>query len=108
MFGAALIALGVLSTLGWQSTHERVRGTPDNPRSSNGSAETASRWMEGIGYVEPRSELRRLTFKTSGVISRCRYKVGDRVGGGEIIAELDDAAAKVAVEGARRKLDYAR
>ena len=108
LLGAVLVALGVSSALGWQYATDRGKPTSKETRPSTSSPELSGGWVEGIGYVEPRTELRRLAFKTGGVISRCGPKPGDRARKGEVIAELDDAAAKVAVEGARRKLDHAR
>lgn len=108
LLAAALVSAGVLSALGWQHAASRGRVGPSDPRPTAGGGEAAGKWIEGIGYVEPQSELRRLTFKTSGVIVRCGPGPGDLVRGGEVIAELDGAAARVAVESARRKLEHAR
>ena len=108
LIGAVLVAFGVLSALGWQYAFDQGKPTPKEARPAASSPESLGRWVEGIGYVEPRTELRRLAFKTGGVIIRCVLKPGDRVRKGEVVAELDDAAAKVAVEVVRRKLDHAR
>ena len=104
--GAAFVVVATLSVLGWQLAAGRSNVSPQESPPALAS-EPGGRWVEGIGYVEPRSELRRLTFKASGVIARCGPKPGERVRRGEAVAELDDATAKVVVEGARRKVDLA-
>src|SRR6516165_10782468 len=50
-----------------------------------------------IGYVEPVSEIRKLTFEADGVIERCLVHVGQLVEPGEILATLDCRNARAAV-----------
>ncbi len=64
--------------------------------------------IHGIGYVEPVSEVRKLMFRTGGVIKRCYYNVGDRVKKDSVIVELEDATQRAAVEVARQNLELAR
>lgn len=60
--------------------------------------------MQGIGYVEPVSEVRKLMMRTGGVIRHCYVKAGDKLNKGEKILELDDATQKAEVAVARKNL----
>jgi HlyD family secretion protein len=64
--------------------------------------------IEGIGYVEPVSEVRRLSPKTGGVIKACYIKVGDLVRKGDPILILHDEKEAAAVSVARKQLEVAR
>src|SRR5262249_6978659 len=64
--------------------------------------------IEGIGYIEPASEVRQLSPKTGGVIKACYVKVGDVVRKGEPILTLHDEKEAAAVALARKQLDVAR
>jgi HlyD family secretion protein len=86
-------------------------------RFSSGSARAGSRWpearetprsVEGLGYVEPVSETRKLMFRTGGVIRRCYVKAGDRVAKGEKLMELDTATQEAEVALARMNLKLSR
>ena len=64
--------------------------------------------IEGIGYIEPHSELRQLVPRTSGVIRRCVTAVGQRVAAGDVLVELDDSTEQAALAVARQELALAR
>lgn len=64
--------------------------------------------IEGIGYVEPASELRKLMFRTGGVIRSCRVKPGDLVHEGDVLCELENATQRADVELARKQLAQAK
>jgi multidrug resistance efflux pump len=64
--------------------------------------------MEGIGYVEPASEVRRLSPKTGGVIKACYARVGQVVRKGTPILTLHDEKEAAAVDLARKQLEVAR
>lgn len=64
--------------------------------------------VEGIGYVEPRLEMRRLAFKGGGLLAVCGAKPGDRVRKGEAIAVLDDTSANTTVELMKCRLEVAQ
>jgi HlyD family secretion protein len=64
--------------------------------------------MQGIGYVEPVSEVRKLMMRAGGVVKRCRVQVGDRVSKDQPILELEDATPRAEVEVARKELELAR
>jgi len=79
-------------------------GPPKPPDASTGR-------VEAIGYVEPLSEIRQLTFKTGGLIQLCRVKIGDRVAKGETPAIPDEHAlrSRWATHGPpRARLGYTR
>jgi HlyD family secretion protein len=103
-----LLASAAVVVLVWLQAADRSRPAPAAPPAADTPPAAGGRWAEGVGYVEPRGELRRLTFKTGGVITHCGPAPGDPVRGGELIAELDTAAVKAAAEVARRRLDLAR
>jgi HlyD family secretion protein len=64
--------------------------------------------VEGIGYVEPASEVRKLTPRAAGVIRRCYVKAGDKVRKGAVLMELDLATQQAEVHVARRNLALAQ
>jgi ABC exporter DevB family membrane fusion protein len=64
--------------------------------------------LEGLGYVEPASEIRQLYPKTGGVIKACYVKVGDVVRAGDLLLALHDEKEASAVALARRQLEVAR
>jgi multidrug resistance efflux pump len=89
-----------LSYLPWAVSTSATgeRPTADGP---------AARWVHGVGRVEPESEVRRLTFRTYGIIDRCRVDAGESVKKGDVLMTLisDEAACEVAV--AERELQLA-
>jgi len=76
--------------------------------SSGARREPRSSLIEGIGYVEPESEVRQLSPKTGGVIKACYVKVGDVVHKGDPIIALHDEKETAAVTLARKQLEVAR
>jgi HlyD family secretion protein len=64
--------------------------------------------MEGIGYVEPASELRRLTFRTGGALRSCFVKAGDVVRKDDLLCELDNSTQRADLELARKQLAQAK
>jgi multidrug resistance efflux pump len=71
-------------------------------------ADTASRWVQGIGYIEPKSEVRRLVFKHSGIVERIEKEVGQSVKQGEIIAVQRSDEERTAVAVAQSNLMIAK
>jgi HlyD family secretion protein len=53
--------------------------------------------VQAIGYTEPISELRQLTLDVDGVINKCHVTVGQPVGRGELLIELESSAEQAAV-----------
>jgi ABC exporter DevB family membrane fusion protein len=64
--------------------------------------------MQGVGYVEPVSEVRRLMMRVGGVIKRCHVEAGARVRKGQPLMELENATQRADVEVARMSLELAR
>jgi ABC exporter DevB family membrane fusion protein len=64
--------------------------------------------VEGIGYVEPASEVRQLAPRSGGVIKACFVKGGDVVRKGDLILTLHDEKEAAAVTLARKQLEVAR
>lgn len=67
-----------------------------------GLSSSAGRTIQGLGYVEPVSEVRRLAFKIDGVIASCPVETGRRVARGEVLMSLvnreEAAALNIAVQ----------
>jgi multidrug resistance efflux pump len=72
------------------------------------SGASEERWVQGTGYVQPASELRRLVFKIDGVIGQCRAEVGSRVRAGDVLMVLDNREQEAAVALAESDLAVAR
>ena len=58
-----------------------------------------SNTVQGIGYIEPVSEVRRIVFESDGVIAVCKVREGDKVKAGNLLMKLRDErqAAQVVV-----------
>jgi multidrug resistance efflux pump len=64
--------------------------------------------IRGIGYVEPVTEVRRLMFRSSGVIEASFVAVGQRMREGEILMRLDRREEEAAAAVAEAELELAR
>ncbi len=94
----------MLAALDW-----RPGGSSPTPAAGGTGSEAGERgFIEGIGWVEPASQTRRLVPRTGGVIQACFFKAGDRVRKGEVLLALHDAKEAAAVALARRQLEVAR
>ena len=75
------------------------------------AAPTTTREIPGVirvvGYVEPVSEVRKLTFKADGVIENCRVQVGQSVEAGDVLATLRNRDEQAAVGVAEQELAVA-
>jgi HlyD family secretion protein len=93
-----------LTFLAWGPAASGPEQVPtDTPLEPGGSGT-----IEGIGYVEPASEIRQLSPKSGGVIKSCYVKVGDAVRKGDPIIALHGEKEAVAVSVARKQLEVAR
>jgi multidrug resistance efflux pump len=83
-------------------------GATGDLRAPPGRGDEGDRWIQGQGYVEPVSEVRRLVFPADGVIGECRVEVGRRVARGEVLMVLRNGEQRAAVALAERELRLAR
>jgi HlyD family secretion protein len=54
--------------------------------------------IQGLGFVEPVSEVRKLAFKVNGIIARCPGEIGRSYSKGDILIELDGREQRAALE----------
>jgi multidrug resistance efflux pump len=79
------------------------------PAEASSSPEPATAaWAQGLGHVEPESEVRRLSFKNNGVITRCAVRPGKVYRRGEVLAVLRNDEERAAVRVAEKDLALAR
>lgn len=62
------------------------------------------RWIQGIGYVEPASEIRRLAFKHPGILGEYKVQMGQQVKAGDTLAVQQNSEEKTAVTVAESQL----
>lgn len=62
------------------------------------------RWIQGIGYVEPASEIRRLAFKHPGILDEYKVQLDQQVKAGSILAVQHNAEEQAAVAVAESQL----
>lgn len=74
----------------------------------DGRNEGHERIIRMIGYVEPVSEVRRLSFKIDGVVANCKVEVGQEVQVGDVLATLRNQDEQARVFVAERELAVAR
>lgn len=105
-----IVILAALGVAGWKILEctPLLRAEPalaaQNPASSFAPRTT----IEGIGFVEPSSEIRRLSFKAGGVIETSMVKIGDQVEKGAALMSLVNQEEKVAVQVAEAEVMVAR
>ncbi len=63
--------------------------------------------IQGIGYVEPASEIRRLMFNSEGVITHCQKEVGGTVKKGDVLMSLQSEEQQAGVVLAEKQLRMA-
>ena len=62
------------------------------------------RWIQGIAYVEPISEMRRLAFKHPGILGEYKVQLGQTVKAGDTLAVQQNAEEQAAVTVAENQL----
>jgi len=72
------------------------------------SAQAEQRWVQGIGYVEPVSEVRRLAFKHPGILGEYKVHIGQTVNAGDILAAQHNTEEQTAVLVAESQLNAAK
>jgi HlyD family secretion protein len=92
LVGLVLLAGGAVA--GWLVGKPAASDTPSVPESRDGTDADA---VQGIGYVEPLSEVRSLSFKGGGVIAECPARIGGPARAGEVLMVLDDAEERNAL-----------
>ncbi len=60
-------------------------------------AEQEQHWIQGIGYIEPVSEVRRLAFKHPGVLGEYKVQIGQLVNVGDTLAVQQNAEEQSSV-----------
>ncbi len=64
--------------------------------------------VRAIGYVEPDSEIRKLTFQVDGVIATCPVQVDQTIAEGDVLATLQNRDERATVVVAEKKLAVAK
>ena len=94
LLSSAIVAGGTAAF--WLAGARQSQWTGAPERSIPAKPEESPMVIRVIGYVEPVSEIRRLTFKADGLIESCRVRVGQSVEAGDVLASLhcrDELAA---------------
>jgi len=68
------------------------------------SSHAEQRWIQGIGYVEPTSEVRRLAFKHPGILGTYNVEIGQEVKAGDTLAIQQNNEEQAAVAVAESQL----
>lgn len=104
MLLAVLLLIGTTG-LGSVKTWSPGNASAPAPSTSYGAP---GRWVFAIGSVEPLTEVRRLSFKSNGVIDDCRVVPGREVQQGDVLVSLRNGEEKTAVAVAEQELATAR
>src|SRR5436309_2454711 len=91
-----LLLLLAIAAGGLAFTAGLLKSSP-SPEGAPAVAGPPARWVQGVGYVEPVSEVRRLSFKGNGVIGRCLVEVGQDVRRGDVLIWLSNGEEQAAV-----------
>jgi HlyD family secretion protein len=112
MAGVVLLASGASSAVLWGPGREYVGRGKDSPPPAKSRDEARepkeSPVVQGIGYVEPASDVRNLSFKGGGVIGKCLVEVGKKVRAGDLLMVLDDAAERRTLAVAEQELELVK
>jgi len=106
-------AVGVLVFISMHSMRPNERGTQDRviskiPVDSEPPTSSRQNRVEGIGYVEPRSEIRRLVPQAGGVIQQCAVPAGAFVRKGDLLVVIESATQQAQFSFAQARLELAR
>jgi multidrug resistance efflux pump len=99
-----LLAAGAAGAAGLV-TATRVPGPAASPGRVGEGEETRAC---GVGYVEPVTQVRRLSFKGNGVVRACRVEVGQSARAGDLLLSLQNGEEEAAVGVAEQELALAR
>ena len=103
---ALAFVMSLLAVASWQLASAQKGSRTE--ASARLESEASLVGVQGIGYVEPVSEVRKLMMRTGGVIRKCYVNVGHAVRKGEVILQLDDATHTADVVLARKNLEMLR
>lgn len=107
--GKSIFVLGACLIVGACSTGYLLRDGA-SPVASPAEAAEARRKPEvvrGIGFIEPAGEIRRLLFRSDGIIESCRAEIGQRVKQGDLLMTLESGVQRAAVAVAEQELALA-
>jgi len=105
LFGLT-VAAAISGAVSWYLVHPGGESQAATIPTQKGQPDR--REVQGIGYVEPATEVRRLMPRTGGVIRSCLVQAGDSVRKGDVLLELDNSTHQADMELARKQLDQAR
>lgn len=106
---ALLITLAVAASgLAFWQLHVTSRAVDVKSAPSQRATSSEGPEVQGMGHVEPVSEVRKLMLRAGGIVKRCSVKAGDTMRVGEPILELEDSTQRAEVEVARKNLELAR
>jgi HlyD family secretion protein len=90
---------GSMVLLLWMNRHGEsvMPGAMAIDRRNAVPSDSRGAFIQGIGFVEPVTEVRRLVFKVDGVIARCPAEVGRSYTKGDVLLELDGRGQIAAV-----------
>jgi multidrug resistance efflux pump len=94
LLSSAIVTAGTAAF--WLAGASQSQWTWAPERSVRAKPEKSRMVIRVLGYVEPISEIRRLTFKADGLIESCPVRVGQSVEAGDVLARLhcrDELAA---------------
>lgn len=79
-----------------------------NPKDMQANGSNPGDCIQGIGYVEPEGEIRRLAFKHPGIIGAMLVEVGARVKESDVLARMRDDEERAALAEAEAMLAAAK
>lgn len=100
--GGLVVLVGTVAIIG---SHPQPNA-PETPASPASAGDP--RWVQGIGYTEPLSEVRRLSFEVDGVIAECLVRPGQEVAAGDDLVCLQSDEEQAAVAAAQAERDRAQ
>src|ERR1700730_5647183 len=107
-----ILLLGLLSALA-AVTAAFLWFRPWYPTTAHENRETVAdvaseTWAQGVGYVEPCSDVHCLAFKSNGVIGKCQVELGEPVPRGKVLMTLQNEDEIKAAAVAEQEVAVAR
>ena len=90
------------------SAESKLGGNPPGKSESPAGQTAPPGSIQGIGFVEPITEVRKLVFKVNGVIARCGAELGRAYKNGDVLMELDHREQLAAMNVAEAEWKMAR